>query len=552
MPENLSKDFWTEKVPAIFERLYLFYGLLSDQGYVLEITGKVFGQTEISSGNLIGHKFSEIIFWQAEACNSQLIGEALEKLNANQETGIHLNFRLNSREKLPVEVTFCQIENSENVFVCGLEKRVDAGCQTVVNSNGDSPDSGGSVKEITDAAKADRKHFEIIESEKKARDIAEEANRSKDFFIAFVSHELRSPLNAILGWVKILLSKEVDENTRRGALETIERSARAQAQLINDLVDSARVTSGKLKLEFRPLDLVKILRNVIASQTPTAESKKIEMLTDFQCDNPNIFGDNARLQQVFSNLISNALKFTPENGTINISLQCADQLLKIEIKDTGQGISSAALPNIFRQFSQADETTSRDTSGLGLGLSIVKILIEKHGGSVTAHSDGIGRGATFTVVLPQTEELKAENSKPKNSKETDFKPLSDLTIFVIEDDPDSNEILALFLNQYGAKTITSMSAREAFEKYQAVENEPPHLIISDLGMPEEDGYSLLRRIRSLPESSGGSVPAIALSAFSSNDNKREAYESGFQKYHTKPFEPDLLIEQIIELINNSK
>ena len=408
----------------------------------------------------------------------------------------------------------------------------------------------GLVRKITDNKLANEELSKVYDREKKARSEAEEANRAKDFFLAVVSHELRSPLNAILGWSKILLTKKVDDATRQNALETIEKSARSQAQLINDLVDSARVSSGKLRLELRPVNLYEIVKTLYFAQRPTAEARKITL--EFSADDENIqvFGDSIRLQQIFTNLLSNALKFTPEGGSVAINAQTDSDTVKVSVKDTGQGISAETLPNIFQQFQQGDNKTPRSQTGLGLGLSIVKILAEKHNGKIEAESPGIGLGSTFTVTLPLCDaEVSPPGEPKKRITKKEGKPLSGVSLLVVEDDTDSREVLQLFLEQSGADVISAESSEKAMTLLQKANGNLPDVIVSDLAMPDEDGYSLMSRIRELPEERGGKIPALALSAFASNDNKQKAFEAGFQKYHTKPFEPDGIIEDIREIVN---
>ncbi len=419
--------------------------------------------------------------------------------------------------------------------------------KSFLDAEGDPISMTGVIRKITDRKIADEELSIVYERERKARDEAEEANRAKDFFLAFVSHELRSPLNAILGWTKILLTKEVDTETRKNALETIERSARSQSKLINDLVDSARVASGKLRLELMPLNFYDVVKNVYNSHKPQAENKQIEL--SFSSDNEklNVVGDSVRLQQIITNLLSNSLKFTPEGGKIEIFIESRNDDVKVFIKDNGQGISEEALPRIFNQFSQGD-FDNQDRTGLGLGLSIVKTLVEKHGGKVTAQSEGLGKGAVFSVKLP----LSKDEMKPLQEKTNDPEnalPLKGHKILIVEDDPDSCEVLDLFLEQSGAEVVQSNSASEAMATLKGLKDSLPDIIISDLGMSEEDGYSLMTRIRAMKNEEGGKIPAIALSAFTSQDNKKKAYEVGFQKYHTKPFEPDMLIDEVLELLN---
>lgn len=420
--------------------------------------------------------------------------------------------------------------------------------KTFLDSEGNPEKMMGVVRKITEQKLAETELSQIYDREKQARDEAVEANRAKDFFLAFVSHELRSPLNAILGWSKILLTKKVDEEMHKNALETIERSARSQAKLINDLVDSARIASGKLRLEFLPVNLFEIVRTVFHSQKPIADSKEINFELIAESEEIPIFGDVNRLQQVFNNLISNAMKFTPKGGEIIMDIKVENKTAEFSVTDNGQGISAELLPNIFRQFSQGEEKTMPDKGGLGLGLSIVKILVEKHNGIVKAESAGNGKGSTFRVLLPLTSEAippEHEEGLPN----TDEKPLRGLSILLVEDDHDSREVLSLFLNQCGAKVLSAESAQTAMEILFKCGSDHPHIIISDLAMPVEDGYSLIDRIRHLPDQKCSQIPAIALSAFATNENKQKAFQSGFQKYSTKPFEPDQLIAEILSLVN---
>ena len=409
----------------------------------------------------------------------------------------------------------------------------------------------GVVQKVTEQKLAALELARVHERETKARQEAVEANRAKDFFLAFVSHELRSPLNAIMGWAKILLAKELDEPTRRNALETIERSARFQTKLINDLVDSARVASGKLRLEYRPTNLHDIVRNSCQAQRPSAESKNIDLQFNSDRESIPLFGDASRLQQVFGNLISNAIKFTPEGGRVSIDITTGPESVNVQVTDSGHGIDPAALPHIFKQFSQGSIEQSKANIGLGLGLSIVKILVSKHGGVVHAESEGIGKGSSFTVTLPLTEAgeivLEPENSGPLSQG----RPLEGKSIVIVEDDPDSREVLELFLNQNGAAVRSFDSVRAALANFGSAGHRLPNVIISDLGMPDEDGYSFISKIRSLPAETGGTIPAIALSAFTSEESRQKALELGFNRYRTKPFEHDLLINDLVELMRNS-
>ncbi len=405
----------------------------------------------------------------------------------------------------------------------------------------------GVVQKITERKVEADEIAKVHDRERKAREDAVEANRAKDFFLAFVSHELRSPLNAILGWSKILLTKDVEEPIRRNALETIERSARFQTKLINDLVDSARVASGKLRLEFRQTNLFDVVSNSLEAQKPSADAKNIELSFASSSNSIALFADSSRLQQVFGNLISNAIKFTPEGGKVGIEIKVLTDSVQVEVVDSGHGIHPNALPHIFKQFSQADVEQSRTNLGLGLGLSIVKILVTKHGGAVQAESEGVGKGSKFTVTLPLSEGPIIEERPPDLASIEKARPLEGTHILVVEDDMDSREVLELFLMQNGAAVASFDAVKPAFAHLTEAAR-LPDLIISDLGMPEEDGYSFIAKVRSLPEENGGKIPAIALSAFTSTESRDRALGLGFTRYNTKPFEHENLIRDVLDLL----
>jgi CheY-like chemotaxis protein len=313
------------------------------------------------------------------------------------------------------------------------------------------------------------------------------------------------------------------------------------------LVDSARVASGKLSLEFRPTNLYEIVKISYQAQKPSADAQAIKF--DFHAKNKDItlFGDAGRLQQVFGNLISNAIKFTPEGGRVSVELETDSTSAIVRVRDNGRGISPDALPNIFRQFSQGDLGSEKNSGGLGLGLSIVNILVAKHGGTVKAESEGLGLGSLFTVRLPVTRSVRAAVEQHVAAA-NDKKPLSGVRILLVEDDPDSREVLQLFLEQSGATLMSAASAKTAIALLKTSVANLPDILISDLAMPDEDGYSMIGRIRDLPPEQGGRIPAIALSAFATNESKQRALESGFQLYNTKPFEPELLIHDVQELL----
>ncbi len=403
----------------------------------------------------------------------------------------------------------------------------------------------GMIRRITAEKKAAEELETVYVTARSARDEAEIANRSKDIFLAFVSHELRAPLNAILGWSNILLTKEVDDATRRNAIATIERSARMQTKLINDLVDSARVASGKIRLEYRPMDLIGVVRNAIEAQRPAVEARGLEYRLDIIPDSALVLGDANRLQQVFGNLLSNAIKFTSKGGEVFVKAISSESDISVSIIDSGEGISAETLPIIFDQFSQVGSGKDRGV-GLGLGLSIAKTLVEKHGGSVRAESDGVGKGSSFIVTLPLLDPTKV--ARPTENRPIEIAdPLAKITILIVEDEDDSREVLRLYLENLGAVVLSADSVATAFKLLHAASSKPD-LIISDIGMPEEDGLSFIKRLRQSADDSVAKIPAIALSAFATSEFKSSAIESGFQRYVAKPFDPETLTAAVLELI----
>jgi signal transduction histidine kinase len=406
--------------------------------------------------------------------------------------------------------------------------------------------------------RAERERQELLEREQEARHKAEEASRLKDEFLATVSHELRTPLNAILGWATMLRSGQLNQENAAQAAEIIERNARAQVQLVEDLLDVSRIISGKLRLETDFIDFKKIVENAIEAVRPAAEAKLIKIESDFQSINNKIFGDTNRLQQVIWNLLTNAVKFTPSGGNIKIALSNENECLEFKVTDTGEGISPEFLPFVFDRFRQADGATTRIHSGLGLGLSIVKHLIEMHGGEVSAKSEGIGRGSTFSFCLPQqrvsfNERASGENGKAKlppannHHSEQIENPLAGLSVLAVDDDEDSREMLQLILEQNGASVVTAGSAAEALEKLMQTKTD---ILVSDIGMPLEDGYSLVERLRKLPAENGGEIPAVALTGFAREEDNRRALLAGFNKHVAKPIDPENLVREIAELMRD--
>lgn len=401
----------------------------------------------------------------------------------------------------------------------------------------------GATIDITERKAIEVEREYLLKREQIAREQAEAANRVKDEFLAVLSHELRTPLNPILGWTKLLRTRSFDPHATDRALETIERNAKLQSQLIEDLLDVSRILQGKLQLTICPVNLVSTIEASLETVRLSAEAKGIQIQTDLNLEVGQVNGDANRLQQVLWNLLSNAIKFTPAGGRVEVRLDQIEADARIEIRDTGQGIRSDFLPHVFDYFRQADSSTTRQFGGLGLGLAIVDHLVELHGGTVQAESAGTGLGATFTVRLPL---LRAQSKANVDMPSVASAPnLTGIQILLVDDDTDTLEFVAFVLEQAGARVLTSTSAPEAFATLKQFQ---PTLLVSDIGMPNMDGYMLIQQVRALPPEQGGTISAIALTAFAGELNQQQALAAGFQKHLSKPIEPDLLISTIASLV----
>ena len=644
--EMSQNEQFPEITNKIFARLFELYGVLDTSGRVITMVGSIFERTATEPKLLQNQVFSETAFWQSSEANSRAVVSALKKAINGSFVRFNADFRVSSKEKLPLELSFVPLEEDRCIFVSAraIEKpkrkkqSVDDPAQHLLFAaetagiglwylNTDQglirstrqfseilglklgedvsfasfldavhPDDRETVKDLVTQAVRSDDYFEhsfrmvsetndtewvmvegrsflkpdgepdrlvgivrritdeklaaqeleiVYEREKAARDEAELANKSKDIFLAFVSHELRAPLNSILGWSNILLTKDVDEETTRNAIETIERSARMQTKLINDLVDSARVASGKIKLEYRPTEIMTVVRNVLDAQRPALDARGLSYSSALGEEKVYVMGDVNRLQQVFGNLLSNAIKFTPSGGFVNVSATRTNSHVTVVIADSGEGISAEFLPTIFHQFSQVG-AGERKSVGLGLGLSIAKTLVERHGGTVHAESEGVGLGSRFVVSLPVLEGSKLERTSGQLRTPISQKLLSGLTILIVEDEHDSREVLRLYLESKGATVHHAENVPAALKILDGLDT-VPNLIISDIGMPEENGLSFIRRVRAAPNEEIAATPAIALSAFATGDYKSHALEAGFQRYVVKPFDPQSFAQVVIEL-----
>lgn len=440
----------------------------------------------------------------------------------------------------------------------------------------------GVKTDISDRKQVEVEREQLLKAERSARAKAETVNRIKDEFLATLSHELRTPLNAVLGWVQLLRTRQLSPEVVARALETIERNAKSQAQLIEDLLDISRIIRGKFKLALHPCDLTAVVASALEAVRPTAEAKTIalglwtgelglepdqtETIASKQLDEnlqsvaspPKeyakvfVLGDPDRLQQVVWNLLSNAIKFTPQGGRIAVRLQQTVSYVHLRVSDTGKGISAEFLPYVFERFRQADSTSTRAYGGLGLGLAIVRYLVELHGGTVQAESAGENKGATFTVTLPLVAGQQAATGQvqePAISEEPVLNgsaSLHNLRVLVVDDEADAREILNTVFEQQGAKVTTVASASQAIA---ALDQSQSDILICDIGMPEEDGYALIQKVRARPGQQGGKTPAIALTAYATKEDYDRALTAGFQIHMPKPVNPDQLVAAVTHLID---
>lgn len=402
----------------------------------------------------------------------------------------------------------------------------------------------GSSTDIHDQKLALAERDRALDQERVARSEAEAVNRIKDEFLAMLSHELRTPLNPILGWVSLMRSRPLDETTRNRALETIERNAKIQAELIEDLLDVSRILRGKLLLDIHTVNLVSVINAALETVQLSAQAKAIALQTDFDPAVGMVSGDHNRLQQIVWNLLSNAIKFTPEGGEVKVRLWQDDHYAVIEVQDTGQGISADFLPHVFEQFRQADSSSTRAFGGLGLGLAIVRYLTEQHGGEVAVASAGLGQGATFTVRLPLQEMALLP---PAPGHDADNLCLAGRRVLVVDDDADSLHLVTALLQDYAMEVLTADSVEAGLH---LVTQHRPDVLISDIGMADCDGFMLIRALRQRSEAAGGKTPAIALTAYAGDHHRDRALAAGYQRHLTKPLDLEQLRLTLLELIQS--
>src|SRR5688500_13217720 len=373
---------------------------------------------------------------------------------------------------------------------------------------------------------------------------AEAANRIKDEFLATLSHELRTPLTSLLGWAGVLREARRDEKVLSQGLDAIDRNARVQAQLIDDLLDVSRIVSGKLNLDVRPLDISSVVRAAINVVRPAADAKSITLDYRAQPGLGAISADSARLHQIIWNLLSNAVKFTAQGGKITIRIEQEKAHAKVTVQDTGQGIDSEFLPRVFDRFRQADSSTTRSFGGLGLGLAIVRHLVELHGGTVSAESEGAGKGATFTATFPLLTERAAAVAQGVEFHAAESRSLDGLRVLLVDDEPEAREIISTVIGRTGAEVKACISASDALSKLAEWR---PDVILSDIAMPEEDGYSFIGKVRSLPREKGGETPAAALTAYARDEDRNQALAAGYQMHIAKPIGASQLVTMVAKL-----
>jgi PAS domain S-box-containing protein len=541
-------------------------GFYEDNGVPYRLAGLGMDITERKQAEMASKRLAAIV----ESSDDAIIGKDLDGIITSWNTGAERLYGYTAAEMIGKSVTLLipperpdeepailarlrrgeTIDHYETVRVTkdGRRRDVSLTVSPIIDANGKVIGASKIARDVTQKRRAEREREELLLREHAARSEAEAANRVKDEFLATLSHELRTPLTAMLGWLSMLGSGRLDDETSKHALETVERNARAQAQLIEDLVDVSRIAGGKLQLDIQPVDLATLISAASDIVRPAANARgvNIEVLID-PLVGP-VAGDAARLQQIIWNLLSNAVKFTPRDGSVYISLRRVESFAELEVRDTGIGIDPDFLPRVFERFRQAESAVTRSHRGLGLGLAIVRHLTELHGGSVTAHSDGEGQGAMFTIRVPLAEgKALARTASVGDSAEARSQMLSGFRVLLVEDEPDARELLSLTLEVSGAEVQAVDSAREAMTNLQTFK---PDILLSDIGLPVESGYDLIRQVRSLP-SDLGKIPAVALTAFATEKDRQKALRAGFQIHLSKPVEPQALIEAIEQLVNGT-
>lgn len=515
------------KFSAVFAQTFELMGLIDLDGFILDINQAALDSIDAQSSDLIGKRFWETPWWHSVQLQNQL-REAIAQAASGQTIRYQVQF-FNAK---------------------GGITTTDFSLKPVVSESGEVMMLIAEGRDITERIQAEQERDRLLTEAQAARAAAEEANRSKDEFVAVVAHELRSPINSVAGWAQLLRMQKIDAATTDRALEAIARGTQTQVQLIEDLLDISRMACGTLRLTIAPVNLVTVMEAALSLMRPMVDAKQIHLETRF-VSIAQVSGDRNRLQQIVVNLLTNAIKFTPEFGQITVTLEQVGEQARIQVSDTGKGISPEFLPNIFERFQQAQKNAgSKD--GLGLGLAIVKNLVEMHNGKITAESPGVGQGATFTVWLPLYEVEPALNTETvaigsasawKRAIAPDAPSLTGIRILAVDDEPDSLELLRFILEEAGAEVRTASSGSVALDILPQFN---PSLIVSDIAMPDLNGYELLQQIRTLYRDR--QIPAIALTAYTSSSEREYSMRIGFERCFSKPIEPEALVQYIISSI----
>lgn len=491
------------------------------------------------------------------------VAEALTGLRAADALGrpVETVFRIHGANRRALESPFARVSREGRMVNLPRETMLVGragetfpveGCAAPIRDERGRPRGAVLVfRDISERRRVEEERSSLLARERAARAEAEQASRAKDEFIATLSHELRTPLNSVLGWARLLRLGKLDGRGVQRAVEAIERGATTQAQIVDDLLDMARIVRGQLRLDVRAVDLVPVIEAAIDTVRPAAVAREIEIAAVLDPRAGQAAGDPGRLQQVVWNLLTNAVKFTPSGGKVEVRLGRGPESVLVSVSDTGAGIPHEFLPHVFERFRQADSSTTRAHGGLGLGLAIVRHIVEAHGGSVAADSAGPGLGSSFTVSLPLWQNrpvakvVEAPRPAPRMATPSPSPAsLRGLRIVVVDDDPDTLDLVRQLLEDAGAAVRAVGSAAEALE---ALRRAPPDALLSDIGMPGEDGYELIRKVRALPPEEGGQVPAAALTAFAHFEHRQQALSSGYQLYLAKPIDPAELTAAVARL-----
>jgi PAS domain S-box-containing protein len=560
-PYSLKSAAITLNRLALFGSIVLFASArrnaerrLREQHELLQVTLASIGDAVIATDvdgkiNFINSTAETLTGWTRAEAAGKLLGEIFQIINEETRTTVESPFDAVIRKGAVVGLA------NHTVLIArdGAEIPVEDSGAPIRDADGRIIGVIVVFHDVSDRRRVEKERERLLKSEQSARAEAESAGRLKDEFLATVSHELRTPLSAILGWAAMLKTGKMDDETLRNALGVIERNARAQAEIIDDILDVSRIITGKLHIDSSPVEMAQIIRLAVEALRPAALAKSINLETSLDAGEAPVIGDSDRLQQIIWNLAANAIKFTPEGGKVEINLEQVDSHVEIKVSDNGAGISAEFLPFVFERFRQNDASTTRAHGGLGLGLAIVRHLVELHGGTVAAESEGIDKGSVFTVRLPLADkhapvaappgETPPELPEPPKTSQS-AADLSGLRVLVVDDDADTLEILDIVLKQYGATVETAASSAAAMEVFRRWK---PDVLISDIGMPVEDGFTFIGKIRALPANEGGDVPAAALTAYAAEKDRLEALAAGYQIHISKPIDPAALAATVAQM-----